>query len=234
MPTVAVRTFPKASIIASSLLLGLAGIAQAQVSGFAALTSDYVWRGSSQTQEDPGLQASFRYGHKSGIYALAWGYNVRFEPDNGASSEFDLALGWSGQIAPDWSLDLYVQRYEYPSTSIDLDWNEFNAALTWRNQYWVTAGYSGDAMASDATGTYTQAGARLPIGGKLRFEAMLARYFLDSDYADDYTHGSISAVWAFQAPFEVRLTLHDTDSAAKRLFPGLAGSRAEFALQASF
>ena len=59
-------------------------------------------------------------------------------------------------------------------------------------------------------------------------------YFLDSAYADSYTHGSVGVVWAFKAPFEARLTLHGTDSAAKRLFPGMAGTRAELALQASF
>lgn len=55
-----------------------------------------------------------------------------------------------------------------------------------------------------------------------------------SDYADSYTHGSVGLVWAFKAPFEARLTLHGTDSAAKELFPGTAGTRVEFALRASF
>ncbi|MNR59218.1 hypothetical protein D3C85_1804210 [compost metagenome] len=57
---------------------------------------------------------------------------------------------------------------------------------------------------------------------------------LDGRYADSYHHGAVGVVWAFQAPFEARLTLHATDSAARRLFPAMAGSRAEFALQAAF
>ncbi len=234
MPSAAGQFIPKCVLAACGLLLGLPGMAHAQASGYAALTSDYVWRGSSQTQEEPGLQASFRYGHDSGVYASAWAYNVRFSPDNGASSEFDLAVGWSGRIAPDWTLDLYFPRYEYPSTTVDLDWNELNAALTWRDRYWLAVAYSGDAMASDETGTYILAGARYPLAGTWRLEATLARYLLASSFADDYTHGSLGVVWAFQAPFEIRLTLHDTDAAAERLFPGLAGSRAELALQASF
>ncbi len=52
---------------------------------------------------------------------------------------------------------------------------------------------------------------------------------------DGYTHGLASAVWAFKAPFEARLTAHHTDSNAKAIFGDeFAGSRAEAALQASF
>jgi hypothetical protein len=36
------------------------------------------------------------------------------------------------------------------------------------------------------------------------------------------------------APFELRLTVHDTDGAAGTLFPGAAGSRVEFAVQLTF
>nr|ART38227.1 F315 [uncultured bacterium]ART40689.1 L17 [uncultured bacterium] len=41
-------------------------------------------------------------------------------------------------------------------------------------------------------------------------------------------------IWAFKVPFEARLTLHGTDAVAKRLFPGMADSRVEFAVQTSF
>ena len=47
---------PTAKVVAvAGLLLGMASSAQAQVSGNATLTSDYVWRGSSQTREDPAI-----------------------------------------------------------------------------------------------------------------------------------------------------------------------------------
>lgn len=212
----------------------LPSTAAAQLSASAALTSDYVWRGSSQTREDPAVQAGLRYALASGLYASVWGSSVRFRPDNGAGSEFDIALGWAGQLAPDWAIDAYVLRYQYPSADLQLNWNELNLALTWRAHYWVAVGHSTNAMASRTTGTYALVGARYALNDALRVEATLARYVLDEDYADSYTHGALSLVWAFQAPFEARVTLHATDAAAKRLFPGMAGQRAEFALQASF
>lgn len=228
----AIRKVVAAAI--SVLLLGAATSVQAQVSGNVALTSDYVWRGSSQTRENPAVQAGVKYAHDSGFYASVWGSNVKFKPDNNASSEFDIALGWSGKLAEDWALDGYYLRYQYPGTQGSPNWNEVNAALTWRDNYWLSVGRSTNAMASKTTGTYALIGVRYPVNDKWRFEGTLARYFLDSAYADSYTHGSLGVAWGFQAPFEARLTLHGTDSAAKRMFPSMAGSRVEFALQASF
>ena len=55
---------------------------------------------------------------------------------------------------------------------------------------------------------------------------------LATDEAGAYAQ--LGATWAFKAPFEPRVTAHATDRSAKTLFPGLAGSRVEAALQASF
>lgn len=216
------------------LLLGMATGARAQFSGSAALTSDYVWRGASQTREKPAVQAGLKYAHESGFYASIWGSNVRFRPDNGSSSEFDLMAGWSGKMADDWALDTWFQRYEYPGSNGGTNWNEVNVSVTWRDNYWLSVGHSGNTNASGTRGTYALLGARYPINDAWRVEGTLARYFLDRTYADSYTHGSASVVWAFKAPFEARVTLHGSDTAAKRLFPGMAGTRVELTLQASF
>ncbi len=214
-------------------LLAVAGGSHAQASGDATLTSDYVWRGASQTREEPAVQAGFQFAHASGLYGSLWGSNVDYEPDNGARSEFDLALGWAGRIAPDWSLDLSVVRYLYPSVA-ELNWNEGNAQITWRDRYWFAVGHSDNAMASDITGTYTQFGLRHPLTETLSLEGHVGHYFLDSQFADSYTHGAASVIWGFEPPFAVRLTLHGTDSAAERLYSDMAGTRAEMAVQASF
>ena len=231
------RTFSPlryAAALAGAALSVLPTMAVAQFSGNVSLTSDYVWRGSSQTRENPALQGGVKYAHESGFYASVWGSNVKFRPDNGATSEFDIALGWNGKPTQDLSLDIYYLRYQYPGADIGLNWNEINAAVTWRDNYWLAVGHSTNAMASKTSGTYVQVGARHPINDQWRVEGTLARYVLDGSYADSYTHGSVGVVWTFKAPFEARLTLHGTDSAAKRLFPGMAGTRAELALQASF
>lgn len=230
-----IQSIRQGALLATGVVLCTLSVpAAAQWSGNMALTSDYVWRGSSQTRENPAPQGGLRFTHASGLYASVWGSAVEFRPDNGARSEFDLAAGWSGKLVDDWALDLYLLRYQYPSATSRLNWNELNASATWRDNYWLAVGHSDNAMASRTRGSYLLLGARAPIAAQWRVEASVARYVLDRRYADSYTHGAVGVVWAFKAPFEARLTLHATDSAAKRLFPGMAGSRAELALQAAF
>jgi len=203
-------------------------------SGSLALTSDYVWRGTSQTQEAPAVQAGLKFAADTGAYASAWGSNVEFAPGTGASSEFDIAVGY-GRTAGDWAFDVNVLRYVYPGTEGDLDWTELNGSLTWRDRYWLAAGWSPEALGSGENGTYLQAGARFPVGDAVRVEAAVGHYLLDDVYGDRYTHAQLGAVWTVRAPLELRVTAHATDSSAERLFGReLAGHRIEAAVQASF
>ena len=61
-----------------AVLVGLvmSGAAAAAVEGNATLTSDYVWRGSSQSDGDPAAQAGVKLGTATGWYASEWGSGV--------------------------------------------------------------------------------------------------------------------------------------------------------------
>lgn len=223
-----------AVLFASISLLSITTPVWADFSGTATLTSDYVWRGSSQTLEKPAVQGSMKYSQKNGLYASVWGSNVKYETDLEAGSEFDLAAGWSGVLDKDWTLDVYLLRYVYPGSNFDLDWTEVNTNLIWQQNYWIGIGHSTNAMATENKGTYFSTGVKYPIWQNLRLEGALAHYRINTNAGNGYTYGMVSAIWGFAAPFEARLTWHSTDNQAKQLFPGLAGSRAEFALQTTF
>ena len=223
------------SLMTGALLLGALPLAHAAtVSGNATLTTDYIWRGTSQTQGDPAIQAGFKAAAGNGLYGSVWGSNVEFAPETHASSEFDFVVGWAGNLADDWALDVNLTHYRYPGTTADLDWSELNGTVTWKQNYWAQVGWSNDALATDRKGTYAQLGTRVPLGEQWRLEGAVGHYWLDDAYGDSYAHAQLGAVWAFKAPFELRVTAHATDASAKRLFPDLAGSRVEAALQASF
>src|SRR3546814_12264093 len=58
------------------------------VSGNATATSDYIFRGISQTSEKVAFQPSVTVEHESGFYGYVWGSNVDFdEPGDGISFE---------------------------------------------------------------------------------------------------------------------------------------------------
>ncbi len=207
----------------------------ADLTGNAALTSDYVWRGSTQTQGTPAVQAGFRLMGASGFYGSAWASNVRLAPETGASTEFDFAVGWTGNLSDDWALDVNVLRYQYPSTAVDLDWTELDGTLTYAGNYWLSLGYSPEALGSSDRGLYAQVGARFPVRDRLRIEAVVGRYFLEDVYGKSYSHAQLSAIWTMKGPLELRLTAHVTDSNAEDIFGAhFAGGRFEAAVQASF
>lgn len=230
-------------IFASCTCIGLmvlgARADAAEVSGSAALTTDYVWRGTTQTHGDPAVQASFKVAGESGFYGSVWGSNVEFAPETHATSEFDFTLGWGRNLSDDWAVDFNVLHYRYPSTTVDLNWTELNGTVTWKGNYWASLGYSNEALGFDESGVYGLVGARFPVNDKFRFEAALGYYDLQDlngdNHDDSYAHGMVGAVWAFKAPFEVRLTAHAADSSADDFFgEEFAGNRIEAALQASF
>ncbi len=85
------------------------------------LISDYLYRGISQTNEGPALQASLTLQHQSGAYLSAWGSNIKF---GDGSMELDLSAGYLWQLNPDWKLDLGLMQYRYPKG--DNSSTEFN------------------------------------------------------------------------------------------------------------
>src|SRR5262249_51186548 len=52
------------------------------LAGNLALTSDYIFRGQSQTGHNPAAQGEIDYTHPSGIYLGVWGSNVKFQDAN--------------------------------------------------------------------------------------------------------------------------------------------------------
>lgn len=139
--------------------------------------SQYIFRGLTQTNEDPALQGGFDYSHASGLYAGVWASNISWLRDNGSykgggSGEFDFYAGFKNTIpSTDITYDLGVLQYWYPgSTNTGLvkgDTTELYAALGWK---WVTAKYSyvvSDKAfgVRDADGTYYfDLSAAVPLG----------------------------------------------------------------------
>jgi hypothetical protein len=98
-------------------LMMLAGItaAHAQVSGNLSLTSDYRFRGISQTQNAPAVQGGIDYAHSSGFYVGNWNSSVSSQLyTNGSGVESDLYAGWKKDIYKGLTLDVGSYNYFYP------------------------------------------------------------------------------------------------------------------------
>lgn len=92
------KTLSKAIAIASLVSAGVlsAQAANAEVSYNAALVTDYVWRGFTQTDNGVAIQGGADYTHESGAYAGIWGSNVDYGDDD--SIEYDYYFGYATEV----------------------------------------------------------------------------------------------------------------------------------------
>ena len=90
----------------------------------AALTSDYRYRGISQTRAKPAFQFGADKSFKGGFYVGAWASTVKWVKDaeGGASLELDLYGGYKGELAKDVGYDVGVLQYIYPNAKTT-KWN---------------------------------------------------------------------------------------------------------------
>ena len=122
--------------IATGLLAGATvPVAQAEIeiSGNVALTSDYRFRGISQSDEDIALQGGFDLGFDNGIYIGTWGSTVDFDRNDGfdGSLELDYYIGWASDIGDTGvSLDVGYLYYDYPGDDgAEGDYQELYASI---------------------------------------------------------------------------------------------------------
>ncbi|MEW5838725.1 MAG: TorF family putative porin [Pseudomonadota bacterium] len=109
------------------------------LTGNMSLTTDYVWRGVSQTQNKPAVQGGVDFG-ANGFYLGMWASNVAWVNDGGykdnSSLELDFYGGYKGTFADDFGYDLGLITYYYPGDSVDgattPDTTEIYAGLSWK------------------------------------------------------------------------------------------------------
>jgi len=93
----------------------------AAVSFNAAVTSDYRYRGISQTRLQPALQGGADYvNNPTGLYVGTWLSTISWTRDAGGdgSIEWDIYAGKRGEIAKDLTYDVGVLTYVYPSNGL--------------------------------------------------------------------------------------------------------------------
>lgn len=173
-----------------------------------ALSTDYMWRGMTQTDNEPSISGSFDLGHSSGLYAGIWASNVDFGSDT--SLEIDYYAGFAGDIGESgFSYDVGGLYYAYPDQS-ELDWFEIYGSVSYS---FVTAGlaYSDDVYGLDESGIYYTLDAGYDVG-PVSLAAGVGYYDMDEESVtgESYTNYYIGASTEL-AGFTLDLTYHDID-----------------------
>lgn len=226
---------------AAAGLAALTGVASADeakptFSGNVALTTDYTFRGISQTNEGPAVQGGFDYGYGL-FYAGAWGSNIDFGLDDG-SLELDLYAGVKPTVGP-LALDFGVIGYLYPNAADDgaeLDYIEGYAkastnlteAFTLGGAVYVSPEFTGEV----GTGVYGEVNGALKVSDLLSFSGAVGYQKVDENVFegdDNYTTWNLGGtVSAYGFGFDLRYvdtSLEDTK---------LADGRAVFSIKRAF
>jgi uncharacterized protein (TIGR02001 family) len=233
-------------IIIAALLLGTsysgAALAEDPISANVALSTDYRFRGISQTDRDPAISGGFDYGHESGIYVGTWASNVSF---TAGGTEIDAYAGWSGDVAENIALDLGVLYYAYPEDN-DADYVEIYGSVGF---FGATLGVNYSPEYTYDTGNYWYLYGQysLPLGDTgLSLDAHLGWNLFEDDEAfgsfigsedagDNYIDYSIGLTYPF-AGIDLTLAYVGTDISKSDCFGGdkACQGNAVFSISKSF
>ncbi len=197
-----------------------------EFSGNVAVTTDYVFRGISQSNEDPALSGGFDYAHESGIYAGFWASSIEFNTagnSDDASTEMDYYLGYGGEFAGTGiSFDIGGLYFAYPDqnedTGADFDYYEIYGSVGYSFNDTVSTGlyvaYSPDFFGEDDRGIYVAANFDLALPQNFGLSFIVGHQDVEGDKSStgfDYSHWSLGLAKEVGI-FGFDLTYHDTFS----------------------
>ena len=111
-----------------------------EVTGEVALTSNYIWRGMTQTDDSAAVQGAFNLEYK-GFYTGVWASNVDFKGEDDAVVEVDYLAGYKNDVY-DITYDIGYGQYTYPGDTDNMNFGEVH----------LTLGYDFDVLA--VSGSY--------------------------------------------------------------------------------
>ncbi len=101
-----------------------------ELSGNAALVSEYRFRGVDLSGGDIAVQGGVDLVHSSGFYVGTWGSSIDEDTVGFGHTEVDVYGGWSGDLADGLTVDVGVIAYLYPNAGPgDFDYIEFAGSL---------------------------------------------------------------------------------------------------------
>lgn len=199
------------------------------------LTTDYVFRGISQTEEGAAIQGGFDATYKM-FYAGVWASNLDFGSDGNGNDIANIEVDIYAGIKRKWrntEFDLGVIYYAYPGAEdagAELDYVEFKWASTTELTDRVSlstatyyspdyTGETGDVLTSEGS---ISVGLGEYRGFKPTFSALLGYVdFLDDGFeANSYTYWNAGVEVGFADKFTLDLRYWDTDNDGNDPFAG--------------
>ncbi|HSH29220.1 MAG TPA: TorF family putative porin, partial [Thiohalobacter sp.] len=222
-----------------------AGAAGAEASANVALSTNYMFRGISQTGGDavePAISGGFDFSHERGLYLGTWASNVELSDADGdgeiADMELDIYGGFSGEMGG-LGYDVGLLYYWYPGTD-KLDFFEYYAGINsslGSADVGLSINISPDFYAESGNAYYLNASASLPLSDTFGFNASVGYQSIDEENifgTPDYHDWKIGVTTAGFG-LDLELAWIDTDLSSSECFgTDFCAGRAVFTASKSF
>ncbi len=177
-----IKTILATSLVAASLFTSSAAFA-GSYAGNIAMSSNYIWRGQTQSNDLSAISGGLDWSHRSGAYIGGWTSSL-----GGNDYELDLYGGY-GFAVNDIDLDVGFINYRYPVTGNDpSNFSELYVNATMKN---YTAGLaftvSKDGTEKDSD-IYIYGTGEFEVKKDLNLTATVGSYNYDDSAAKDYFH----------------------------------------------
>lgn len=197
--------------------------------GSAALTSDYVYRGVSQTYLGPALQLAATYQGRSGWYAGAWGSNVNPYPFQAHALELNFFGGWVVPLGDDWRVRFAYTHllYAFDRRPASYDYDDLAVSIAFQDWLSARIAYEPNASGYSAVdyGAYVhdrgvlayEASLRWPLASWLSIQGSGGYYDLSRLFGVRYWAGS-AGLALHRGHLELGLQRFITDGGVRRLY----------------
>lgn len=223
-----------------------------EFSGGVSLTNNYIFRGITQSDDNPAIQGNINYTYDTGfegisVFGGVWGSNVDFDDGDGAQLELDWSFGLTGEIADTGvGYTLAGIYYQYPGQG-DYNYWEFAPSLTYSPLDWlgtvINFNYSPDNFNGTGNAYYVNGGVQIEIPipknyFSLTLEGYTGHQWIESNSkfgAEDYQDWKLGLSVGLTK--NISLSAYYTDTSLNKGDcggTGNCGPRAVLALGASF
>ena len=189
-----------------------------------ALSSDYMYRGQSQTGNLPAISGGLDY-EMGPWYAGVWSSSVDF--GNNVTQEVDLYTGYTGNVGK-VSYDAGLMYYLYPGQPDGSDFNFIEGSvglgydLTEKISMGATARYTPDWQGSTGYGVNLEGDVAVDIGGGLSLSAVYGTQTVEETNnwgTPDWTYYQVGVTKSL-GPVDVTASWVDSDLSLSECFSG--------------
>lgn len=166
-----VKTYFVKSVL-FSLLLSVALYSKVDVSYNLSATSNYVWRGMSQTNNSGALQGGVDLEY-SGLYLGTWGSNISWISNPNSSLEVDIYGGYANSIAS-IDYDLGYIKYAYPQAQNGNNFDEVYFSLG--KDFKIVSFKVMYSFGLNGASSDIQASVNVPFSDTMGLEAVYGKY----------------------------------------------------------